>query len=35
MNKPNMKWSESTETTDIRKATLKSFFTEIETGNKK
>ena len=34
MNKQNMKWNESTETADIRKTILKSFFIEIETGNK-
>ena len=35
MNKPNMKWNESTKTTDTMKTVLKSFFIEIDTGNKK
>ena len=34
MNKPNMKWNESTKTTEARKAFLKSSSMEIEKGTK-
>ena len=34
MNEPNMKWNESTKTTDTRETILKSFFIETETGTK-